>query len=99
MYAKILSAIVIAAGIAVALVGFREQRLFLSHDMASCHERINLKRQQLWDLQSQLAEQVTPVTLTESIGVTSLEMEPVTPSAQGTRPVPLLVVGNSQHDR
>lgn len=67
------------------LYAMRQQRLQYMHQITALHSQVNQHRQDLWDLQTKIAQSVGPMKLHESIEQAQLELEPViaTPEAGG----------------
>jgi hypothetical protein len=79
MFAKGIALVLFATAVAATLVGLRQHRLELSHDMAVMHRKIDTSRQGLWCLQADLADQMNPVRLKQRIEAAPLALEPLTP--------------------
>lgn len=84
MLAKLIMVVVFAAAIGAVLLGLRQQRLQMSHEMAKMHAKINKARQETWDMQVRISERMEPEALKEAIERAKLDLEPITPGA----PVP-----------
>ena len=80
MLAKMITVVVFAAAVGAVLLGLRQQRLQLMHEMARMHAQMNRNRQDTWDLQVKIAEKTQPTELREAIARLNLELEPITPS-------------------
>lgn len=79
MFARLMVVLLVAAALAVALLGLRQQRLEIAHDIARSTRRIEQTRLQLWNLQAQVSNRVQPLALTEAIDRAQLKMQPLTP--------------------
>lgn len=86
MLARLITVVVFATAVAAVLLGLRQQRLQVMHEMAQLHAQINEDRQAMWDLQVRIAERMQPEALHEAIARAGLEVEPITPdgAARGT---------------
>ncbi len=84
MLAKMITVVVFAAAVGAVLLGLRQQRLQLMHEMARMHTQMNHSRQDTWDLQVKIAERTQPTELREAIARLNLELEPITPSDPAT---------------
>lgn len=80
MVAKMIMVVVFAAAVGAVLLGLRQQRLQLMHEMARMHAQMNRSRQDTWDLQVKIAEGTQPGELREAIARSNLELEPITPA-------------------
>ncbi|MDG1898912.1 MAG: hypothetical protein P8I74_03525 [Phycisphaerales bacterium] len=56
MFAKLLMIIVVAGCIALALLGLRQQRLMIVHDMVDTHRTLMEQRRMLWTTRQRIAE-------------------------------------------
>ena len=65
------------AALAAALLGLRQQRLQMQHEMTRMHGRMDAARQQTWDLQVRIAEGTQPLVLQEALQRAGLELEPL----------------------
>lgn len=81
MFLKGLAVIGFIVGIAVVLLGMRQERLASMHEMARLHSRMNHSRQAMWDLQVRVAGKTEPTRLTEALERAKLRLEPATPGA------------------
>jgi cell division protein FtsL len=80
MLTKLIAVVVIVTVLAAVLLGLRQQRLQMMHEMARTHSQINTARQDVWDLQVRIAERMEPEFLRAAIQRAGLELEPITPS-------------------
>ena len=80
MLAKMITVVVFAAAVGAVLLGLRQQRLQLMHEMARTHAQMNRSRQDTWNLQVEIAEKTQPTELREAIDRLNLELEPITPT-------------------
>lgn len=83
MLAKMITVVVFAAAVGAVLLGLRQQRLQLMHEMTRMHAQMNGSRQDTWDLQVKIAERTQPTELREAITRLNLELEPITPADPG----------------
>lgn len=81
MFPKLFVAIVFAAAVGAALLGLRQHRLELMHDMVRVHREMDAVRQQTWDVQVRIAEQLEPEALRQAIEQADLSLEPAAPPA------------------
>jgi len=75
------------------MLGLRQQRVGLAHEMAVLHQQINQTRQNLWGLQTRIAQKVEPVALYRAMGSANLVMEPVTSERRPGRGVLAFAAG------
>jgi len=76
MFAKLLTALVLAVLIGSAVFSLRQQRLELMHEITALHRQMNRDRQTTWDSQVRIANRTSPVALHEAIARAGLDMEP-----------------------
>ena len=76
MFAKLLTALVLAVLVGVAIFNLRQQRLELMHEITVLHRQMNRDRQTTWDSQVRIASQTSPQALHEALARTGLTMEP-----------------------
>jgi cell division protein FtsL len=95
MFAKLLVAVVILTGIGGMLLGLRQQRLQMMHEMALLHAQLDRSRLHTWDLQVRISQHLEPQRLREAIQRADLKLEPVTP----TRAPELRSVAEAVHGR
>ncbi|MCC7193547.1 MAG: hypothetical protein IT444_12275 [Phycisphaeraceae bacterium] len=81
MFLKGLAIIVFIVGIAVVLLGMRQERLTSMHEMAQLHAKMNRSRQAMWDMQVRVAGKTSPEALAEAVQRAKLQLEPATPGA------------------
>lgn len=79
MLPKLIAVVVIGTALAAVLLGMRQQRLQMMHEMARMHSKINASRQEVWDLQVKIAERMEPEFLKAAIARAELQLEPITP--------------------
>lgn len=79
-FAKLLVVIVGAAAIGAALLGMRQQRLQIMHQMAQLYRQMDQSRQETWDLQVEIAQRIRPEALRAAAERASLVLEPVMPA-------------------
>lgn len=80
MFAKLLLLVMVTTVVGATLLGLRQQRLQLMHEMAGLHSQIDQARQATWDMQIRIAELAEAGALEQAIERAQLELEPVTPS-------------------
>ncbi len=76
MFAKLLTALVLAVLIGTAIFNLRQQRLELMHEITVLHRQMNRDRQATWDAQVRIASQTSPKVLQEALARAGLTMEP-----------------------
>src|SRR5689334_17146010 len=81
MFIKGLAVIIFVVGIAVVLLGMRQERLASMHEMARLHAQMNRSRQAMWDRQVRVADKTEPKKLTQALERAKLRLEPATPGA------------------
>ncbi|MFA9478355.1 hypothetical protein ACERK3_08605 [Phycisphaerales bacterium AB-hyl4] len=81
MFPKLFVAIVFAAAIGAVLLGLRQHRLEMMHDMVRVHREMDAVRQQTWDLQVRIAERLEPEALRDAVERADLSLEPAVPPA------------------
>ena len=79
MFPKLTLVIVLTAGIGAALLGLRQQRLALMHEMAKLHQQMLQDRQATWDLQVRNNTELAPRQLKMAIEQAGLDLVPITP--------------------
>jgi hypothetical protein len=79
MSGKVLATAVFLVAIGAALLGMRQYRQTLRHDVTRLHEQMNESRQAVWDLHVRIAERIEPKRLKAAIDRAGLELEPITP--------------------
>lgn len=84
MLTKLLAVVVCATMVMAVLLGLRQERLRMMHEMARLHSKINASRQEVWDLQVKIAERMEPEFLRAAIARADLQLEPITPDALPT---------------
>ena len=84
MLAKLITVVIVATAVAAVLLGLRQQRLQLMHEMAAMHSRINDNRQVMWDLQVRIAERTQPEALHAALARAELEVQPIVPDTPAT---------------
>jgi hypothetical protein len=87
MFLKALVCVVAAAGIAVVLLGLRQQRFEMMHEMAELHGKMNHSREQMWDLQVKIAGRVDPQRLAKALERAKLQLVNVTQPPAPKEPV------------
>ena len=75
MYAKLWVVVTSLAAISVALLGLRQKRLEVMHEIAVLNRQMNSDRQQMWDLQVRVAQDVSPPRLETAIDRCGLLLE------------------------
>ncbi len=76
MFAKLLTALVLAVVVGAAVFSLRQQRLELMHEITGLHRQMNRDRQATWDTQVRIAERTGPRALHESLIRAGMVMEP-----------------------
>lgn len=84
MFAKLLTALVLAVVIGSAVFSLRQQRLELMHEITGLHRQMNRDRQATWDMQVRIAGRTRPEALRDAISRAGIEMEPAVAPAQAT---------------
>lgn len=79
MWLKAAACVILAAATAMSLLALRQQRIDQMHQMASYHKQMRQTRQNLWELQVQIADDLRPDKLKAAVLRTGLELEPVVP--------------------
>jgi len=79
MWLKAAVCVILAVAIAMSLLALRQRRIDQMHQIAAHHREMRQARQQLWQLQVQIADELKPASLQESIKQAGLELEPVIP--------------------
>lgn len=87
MFAKLLLLVMVTTVVGATLLGLRQQRLQLMHEMAGLHSQIDRARQATWDMQTRIAQLTEAGALEQAIERAELELESVTP-ADITQPTP-----------
>ena len=75
--AMVIVLIAFAILVGTMLYAMRQQRLQYMHQITALHSQVNQHREDLWGLQTKIAENVGPMKLHESIEQAQLELEPV----------------------
>lgn len=76
MFAKLLTALVLAVLVGAAIFNLRQQRLELMHEITVLHRQMNQDRQATWDTQVRIASQTNPQALQDALTRAGLTMEP-----------------------
>jgi len=76
MFAKLLTALVLAVLVGAAIFNLRQQRLELMHEITVLNRQMNQDRQATWDTQVRIANRTNPKALHEALARTGLTMEP-----------------------
>ncbi len=79
MWLKAAVCVILAVAIAMSLLALRQRRIDQMHQIATHHREMRQARQQLWELQVQIADELKPSALKKSIQQAGLELEPVIP--------------------
>ncbi len=92
MFAKLLTALVLAVVMGSAVFNLRQQRLELMHEITGLHRQMNRDSQATWDTQVRIAKRTGPEALHEALARVGLEMEPAVSQAevQDEPPMPLV---------
>ncbi|QQE11138.1 hypothetical protein JD969_16785 [Planctomycetota bacterium] len=77
MFARMLIAIILAAGIGVGLLSLRQQRLEIMNEMTAEHRKVDKIRRNIWDVQVRIAEKAKPSEVERVIKKSELAFEPV----------------------
>lgn len=98
MFAKLLTALVLAVLIGAAIFNLRQQRLELMHEITVLHRQMDRDRQATWDAQVRIASQTSPEALREALVRAGLTMEPAVaqPSASPLSDEPYV---DASHER
>lgn len=76
MFAKLLTALVLAVIVGAAVFNLRQQRLELMHEITVLHRQMNQDRQATWDSQVRIAGRTGPGALHDAMERTGVLMEP-----------------------
>jgi cell division protein FtsL len=76
MFAKLLTALVLAVVVGVAVFSLRQQRLELMHEITVLHRQMNRDRQATWDTQARIADRTGPRALHDALTRAGVVMEP-----------------------
>jgi len=97
MFAKLLTALVLAVVIGAAVFNLRQQRLELMHQIAGMQSQMNRDRQATWDTKVRIAERTGPDALHDALKRAGLQMEPavIGTDARTGRTTPL---ADAQHE-
>jgi len=76
MFAKLLTALVLAVIVGAAVFNLRQQRLELMHEITVLHRQMDQDRQATWDTQVRIASRTSPDALHEALSRTGMTMEP-----------------------
>lgn len=79
MFLKALVAILGMAVIGIVLLGYRQQRFEVMHEMTRIHSQMNDSRQTIWETQSKIAGRLQPQRLAAAIDRAKLALEPAAP--------------------
>ena len=84
MYGKLWVAIGLSVVIGLAMLDLRQKRLHVMHEIASLNKQIRVTRQELWDLQVRVSQEISPPRLRQAIERCGLNL---VPSASQEQPV------------
>jgi len=84
MFAKLLTCMAGLVIIGATLLGLRQYRQTLRHDMATMHREMNEARKDVWRLHVRIAERIEPGRLKDAIERADLELEPVAATQPST---------------
>ena len=100
MFPRIITLIVLATLLGVALLHLRQKRIDAMHDMAQLHRQMDRSRKEQWDLQSRIADRLSPDELRAAFDRAGLKLEPITPTAppQAEASPAVVAVRRSRHD-
>ncbi len=76
MFAKLLTALVLAVVIGAAVFNMRQQRLELMNEITRLHGQMNRDRQATWDTQVRIANRTGPDALHDALTRAGMQMEP-----------------------
>ena len=76
-FAKLTTAVVVLVLAFAVLLGLRQQRLELMHEMSVLHRQMDGDRKETWDLQTAIAARTQPQKLREAAERVGLELEPL----------------------
>lgn|GEM_PF-3289526 len=79
MWLKATVCVMLAVAIAMSLLAFRQRRIDQMHHIAAHHREMRQARQNLWELQVQIANELKPAAIKDSVQQAGLELEPVIP--------------------
>jgi cell division protein FtsL len=77
MWLKAAACVLIAAATAMSLLALRQRRIDQMHQMATYHRQMRQASQSLWELQVEIADQLRPERLRQSVAQAGLKLEPV----------------------
>ena len=96
MMLRLVMVVVAAAAIGAVVLGLRQQRLQLMHEITKMHGQMNRQRHDIWDLQIRIADRLEPERLRHAVAGADLDVEPITPSSPPGEPV---AVADADHGR
>lgn len=79
MWLKAAACVILAAATAMSLLALRQHRIEQMHQMAAYHKEMRQSRQNLWQLQVEIADHLRPDKLRAAVQRTGLELQPVVP--------------------
>lgn len=79
MWLKATVCVMLAVAIAMSLLALRQRRIDQMHHIAAHHREMRQARQNLWELQVHIANELKPATLKDAVQQAGLELEPVIP--------------------
>lgn len=86
MWLKATVCVVFAAATAMSLLALRQKRIDLMHEMAEHHAQMRHSRQELWQLQVEIADRLKPDKLRQAVQRTGLALQPVIPLEKENTP-------------
>ena len=101
MYGKLLTFMGCLIAIGGTLLGMRQYRQSLRHDMTRMHAEMNEARKDIWDLHVRISERIEPKRLQETIAETDLKLEPIPSSnrpSSSARKAQAPTAAGSRHD-
>jgi hypothetical protein len=82
MLGKLLTLVVFIIAVGAGLLGMRQYRLSLQHEMTNLHAQMNESRKAIWRRQVDIARRTEPEALRRAIKEVELQLEPITPATQ-----------------
>ena len=77
-FAKLMTAVLVLVLAFAVVLGLRQQRLELMHEMSVLHQQMDADRKETWDLQTDIAARTQPQKLRDAAERVGLEFEPLT---------------------
>lgn len=79
MAGKLVVIVLFVTAVAAVLLGYRQQRLRMMHDIARMHTQMDHARKDMWSAQVRIAGKLEPRQLQKSIERAKLDLEPIMP--------------------